>query len=705
MAPVLFVSYAGVLGGSERVLLQWAPAAGERAVLACPEGPLARAARARGIVVLELRERPLARRTGGEGGGGDRTAVRAGAALGAHAFEIRRLVGSLAPELVVAWGMRSALACAAAGVRFAFSHHDLLPGGAVGAAVRAAARRATAVAVPSRAVAADLGAVGVPVSVVAPGIDAARFAAIGPPPAGPPEVLVLGALTAWKRPDLALEIVAAARREVAGLRLRIVGGPVTAGDRAYVAALARRAAEPDLAGAVALCGPTDDVAGELARATCLLHCAPHEPFGLVVLEAMASGRPVVVPTAAGPAEIADPRCAILYPPGDVAAAARALAEIVHEPAQAIAIGAAGRRRAVARFGVGESRRRFGEALGLGASADAGARASAAAGTGAGAGTDAGAGAGTGAGTGAETDAGAGLLTLVIVAHDSAVELAVLLGSAARRLPGVPVVVVDSGSSDDSVSVACSHPGATVIELGENAGFGRACNRGLAEVATPAAAFVNPDVELLDDSLLALAREALRADRPPRLLAPRVLEPDGAIQDTVHPRPGSAADLVRSVLPPALVGGAPGRALAPWRSATPRRVGWAVGCALVAPAATLRALGPFDESIFLYGEDLELGLRAGREGIETWLWPAALVVHHRAHASRRAFGGEPFARLARARHDAVARGLGPGWARLDDGAQAATFATRIALRRAVGRPAARERRQLAAVRELRRANRP
>ena len=52
---------------------------------------------------------------------------------------------------------------------------------------------------------------------------------------------------------------------------------------------------------------------------------------------------------------------------------------------------------------------------------------------------------------------------------------------------------------------------------------------------------------------------------------------------------------------------------------------------------------------MYGEDLELGLRAARAGVPTWFWPAARVIHHGAHATAAAYGGEPFEVLARARH--------------------------------------------------------
>ena len=231
------------------------------------------------------------------------------------------------------------------------------------------------------------------------------------------------------------------------------------------------------------------------------------------------------------------------------------------------------------------------------------------------------------------------LALVTVTHNSAAELEALLRSIDRHLPGVELVVVDSASNDETLAVARSGARVQTIALGQNVGFGRGCNIGVAAVTQPVTALVNPDVELLDDSLLALAGEALRP--PVRLLAPLVLNSDGSRQDTVHPRPTSPPDLGRVLVPTGL---APGRAalpLAPWRSNRRRRVGWAVGCALVARTDTLRRLGPFDERIFLYYEDLDLALRASDQAIETWFCPSARVVHHRAHSSDKEFGGEPF----------------------------------------------------------------
>ena len=284
--------------------------------------------------------------------------------------------------------------------------------------------------------------------------------------------------------------------------------------------------------------------------------------------------------------------------------------------------------------------------------------------------------------------------LVTVTHNSAAQVGDLLRSVARHLPGVRTVVVDNASSDDTVTVARGFAGAVVVALDSNVGFGRANNRGLAAVSESVAVLVNPDVEILDDSLRALAAEAAQGEE--RLLAPLVVSPDGSRQDTVHPMPASAAEVVRVFIPPAAAPGGCGEWLAPWRSDAPRRVGWAVGCALAARTETLRRLGPFDESIFLYGEDMELGLRAAGHGVATWFWPAARVRHHRAHSSSVAFGGEPLVRQAQARHNVIARRLGRRRAALDDVLQALTFCVRIAVKPLAGRSAARERAQLRAL---------
>src|SRR5207248_11345128 len=102
-------------------------------------------------------------------------------------------------------------------------------------------------------------------------------------------------------------------------------------------------------------------------------------------------------------------------------------------------------------------------------------------------------------------------------------------------------------------------------------------------------------------------------------------------------------------------------------------------------------------------DLDLCRRASRQGVEAWFWPSARVIPPRAHSSARAFDGEPFEPLARARREVVRRRLGRPRAAVDDRAQALTFASRIAVKSALGRSTDRERRQLEALLAARRGD--
>lgn len=70
-----------------------------------------------------------------------------------------------------------------------------------------------------------------------------------------------------------------------------------------------------------------------------------EPFGLVAIEAMAYGRPVVASRTGGLAEIVvDGETGRLVPPGDPQALAQALEELLGDPRRALWMGEAGRLR-------------------------------------------------------------------------------------------------------------------------------------------------------------------------------------------------------------------------------------------------------------------------------------------------------------------------------------------------------------------------
>jgi N-acetylglucosaminyl-diphospho-decaprenol L-rhamnosyltransferase len=269
---------------------------------------------------------------------------------------------------------------------------------------------------------------------------------------------------------------------------------------------------------------------------------------------------------------------------------------------------------------------------------------------------------------------------VIVLHESRAELAVLLASLGRLAEPPRLLVVDTGRDDGGARLARDH-GAEVLERRDNPGFGAASNAGVDRVTEDVTILLNPDTEVLDDSLPRLAQRARDHDA---LHAPRLLNADGTTQRSAHPLPGTLGAFLPALLPK-LPRAVEVRA-EPYRTERPRSVGWAIAACLAARTDTLRRF-PFDPRIHLYAEDMELCLRARDHGLRTIYHPQLTLRHTGGHSIHR--HGEPYEALAKARHDVMKR---RGRARVDDAAQALTFATRALIKR----PNERERAQLSAL---------
>ena len=251
------------------------------------------------------------------------------------------------------------------------------------------------------------------------------------------------------------------------------------------------------------------------------------------------------------------------------------------------------------------------------------------------------------------------------------------------LPRALLVVVDTGPDDGGAELARRH-GATVVERRDNPGFGAACNLALEHVTEDITVLLNPDT--LDGSG-ALRRLAARASQR-GLHAPRLINPDGSVQRSAHPLPGTVGAFLPALVHPPLLPRELRVRVEPYRTKVPRTVGWAIAACLAARTETLRTLGPFDPRIHLFGEDMDLCLRARDQGIRTILHPDLAIFHTGRHSVRE----EPFDALARARREVVGRRRGRRARALDDAAQALTFASRALVKR----PNDRERAQLRAL---------
>jgi glycosyltransferase involved in cell wall biosynthesis len=387
---LIYLNPTGVLGGAEMCLLDllaslrsarpaWSPR-----VLLGDDGPLRQEVEKLGVPcdVLPLPEK-LARvgdaglglAPGANGGGRLALAARGpGAALAASRYlnQLRKRLRAERPDLIQTNGMKAHVLGAWAaprGVPVVWHLHDYLGSRAVMARLLRWSRRPglRGVAV-SHSVAADAARVlgpRVPVEAVYNAVDLDRFAPgsgegawldarAGLPLAAPGTIRVglVATYARWKGHEVFLDAVArlAPARPA---RFFVVGGPIykSAGSQYSLDELRAGAEARGLGDRVGFAGHQADPAAVYRALDVVVHASTRpEPFGRVIVEAMACGRAVVASSTGGAAELFTSGLSALgCPPGDPGALADALARLIADPDLRQALGAAGRETAVARF--------------------------------------------------------------------------------------------------------------------------------------------------------------------------------------------------------------------------------------------------------------------------------------------------------------------------------------------------------------------
>jgi len=139
---------------------------------------------------------------------------------------------------------------------------------------------------------------------------------------------LVGRISPWKGQDVFLRAMAELRTTVPGLRARIIGDAMF-DETEYAAGLKELASELGLEDILEWRGFRSDVESELAELDVLVHCSTiPEPFGMVVVEGMAAGLPVVASSIGGPTEvIQDGEDGMLVAPNDPGAMAAAISRL------------------------------------------------------------------------------------------------------------------------------------------------------------------------------------------------------------------------------------------------------------------------------------------------------------------------------------------------------------------------------------------
>ena len=376
---ILYLSSSGQMGGAERVLLDLAATLRrsrpdwELHLATVEPGPFVSAARDIGVAATVLPLPQVLADLGEAGSSPGRVAWRlAGAALPLRRYVagLRSHITEIAPSIVHSHGLKTHVlsALASSGAPIVWHLHDYVSARSVTATLlrRLAGRAAMAIA-NSASVAADFTAAcgnRVPVTTVLNGIDVEGLLPTGPaldldslcrlPPAAPGTVRVglMATFARWKGHLTFLDALSRLPRDVP-VRGYVIGGPVyqTAGSQLSLDELGAACQRLGLDGRVGFAGFQQDRGAALRALDVAVHASTSpEPFGLVIAEAMSTGRALVTTAAGGAAELVRPDVdALITPPGDAAALAQALARLAASADLRTSLGHAARQAAVARF--------------------------------------------------------------------------------------------------------------------------------------------------------------------------------------------------------------------------------------------------------------------------------------------------------------------------------------------------------------------
>lgn len=160
-----------------------------------------------------------------------------------------------------------------------------------------------------------------------------------------PLVGIVGRLQRWKGMHVFLKAMSTVTKSLPSADGVIVGG-IHQMEPQYLNVLQRNVRDMGLEGRIRLAGAQRNIPEWMQAMDVVVHASDREPFGIVVIEAMALGKPVVATIPGGPAEIiTDGQDGLLVNFGDADALAAAITRFLCEPSLSKACGAAAALRA------------------------------------------------------------------------------------------------------------------------------------------------------------------------------------------------------------------------------------------------------------------------------------------------------------------------------------------------------------------------
>jgi glycosyltransferase involved in cell wall biosynthesis len=169
---------------------------------------------------------------------------------------------------------------------------------------------------------------------------------------------LVGRISPWKGQHIFIRAAALVHRSFPDARFFIIGAALFGEDQ-YDLEIRRLPRQLEIEDIVTFTGFRNDIQRAIAELDLVVHASTKgEPFGQVIIEAMAAGKPVVATDGGGVPEIVeDGQTGILVPMGDAPAMAQAICRILSNPAGAKALGNRARKRVADHFTLEQTARR------------------------------------------------------------------------------------------------------------------------------------------------------------------------------------------------------------------------------------------------------------------------------------------------------------------------------------------------------------
>jgi N-acetylglucosaminyl-diphospho-decaprenol L-rhamnosyltransferase len=188
------------------------------------------------------------------------------------------------------------------------------------------------------------------------------------------------------------------------------------------------------------------------------------------------------------------------------------------------------------------------------------------------------------------------------------------------------IVVDNGSTDGTASMVRQRfPWVSLICNETNGGFAKAANQGVRASAAPYALVLNSDARLLPGTISAMLH-IVESQPDAGIVGPQLRNPDGTFQASYARFPTLGQQLLVLSGLGRLIFGAYYPSRGPEEEKGPRPVDWVSGACMLVRRAAFDAVGGFDESYFMYAEEMDLCYRLRTVGWQTWYHPAATAIH-------------------------------------------------------------------------------